>query len=64
MTEDNGTDETPIDLLAIIDAFEPMRESVRGVVAMFRADGFDDDSARALAVTTITGWRFNVDGSS
>lgn len=55
-------DEAPqIDYLAIIDSFDPMRETMRGIVAMFVADGFTDEQARALAVTTATGYRFNTD---
>lgn len=57
MSED---EETPqIDYLAIIDGFEPMRETMRGIVAMFVSDGFTEEQARALAVTTATGYRFN-----
>lgn len=46
------------DLLAIIDAFDQSRELVRGVVAMFRSDGFSDAEARALAVNALTGYRY------
>lgn len=53
-----------IDYLAIIDGYEPMREMLRGIVAMFVADGFTDEQARALAVYTATGYRFNDDSGS
>lgn len=56
-------DETPqVDLLTIIDDYEPMREVLRGIVAIFISDGFTDEQARALAVTTVTGYRFNTEG--
>lgn len=60
MSDDDETTEEPKpDLLAILDAFEPMRETMRGVVAMFCADGFTIEQARALAVNCATGYRFN-----
>ncbi len=55
-------DEPKIDFLAILDGYEPMRETMRGIVAMFITDGFTDEQARALAVTTVTGYRFNSAG--
>jgi hypothetical protein len=56
-------DEKPeIDLLAILDEFEPMREMMRGLVAVFVADGFTEEQARPLAVTVATGYRFNSAG--
>jgi hypothetical protein len=41
------------DPLSMIDEFEPMRETLRGIVAMFVADGFTDDQARELAVAVF-----------
>lgn len=48
------------DLLAILDAYQPMREAVRGLVAMFVSDGFTDEGARALTVHAVCGYRFNL----
>jgi hypothetical protein len=50
---DDETPEQP-DLLAILDAFEPMRETLRGIVAAFVTDGFSDEQARVLAVHILT----------
>lgn len=55
--DESGAPE--VDFLAILDGFEPMRETLRGIVAMFVSDGFTDEQARALAVTTWTGYRFS-----
>jgi len=61
MSEPEGAEPDQIDYLAIIDGFEPMRETLRGIVAMFVADGFTDEQARALAVNCVTGYRFNTE---
>lgn len=44
---------TPDDPLGIFDEFEPFRETIRGLVAMFRQDGFDEEQARELATAIV-----------
>jgi hypothetical protein len=42
------------DPLALIDSLEPLRETVRGMVAIFVQDGFTEEQARELVVHFIT----------
>lgn len=42
------------DPLVLVDNFEPLRETLRGIVAMFVADGFTDEQARQLTVHMFT----------
>lgn len=38
----------PVDLLGILDEFEPMREVLTGLVAAFVSDGFTEPQARDM----------------
>jgi hypothetical protein len=46
-------DEPMDDPLAFFDGIEPLRETLRGMVAAFVADGFTDQQARKIAVKVL-----------
>ena len=43
-----------LDPLQVLDEFEPIRETCRGLVAAFVADGFTVEQARALVIHIVT----------
>jgi hypothetical protein len=40
--------DNPDDALSVLDMFEPVREELRGVVAIFVQDGFTEEQAREM----------------